>query len=483
MKRITRRDFVKGSIAAGAVLAIPFSCARRANDDIRLGVIGLGGQGGMGQGKYHIKLFSQIPGVRVVAICDVDKDVVAEEVKKFKERDEKVDTYADVRKLLEDKNIDAISTASPNHWHALITIWACQAGKDVYVEKPLAYNMWEGRRMIEAARKYDRIVQVGTQRRSDGGIKQSIEYINEGNLGKIQFIHSMNYRKRETIGKVTGPQPIPKSIDYNLWTGPAPLVPLMRERLHYDWHWMWDTGNGDIGNNGAHSLDVCRWTLGKDTLPGRVMSIGGRFGWNDDGQTANTHIVILDYKPAPIIYEVRNLPKKKGDSAMDDYRGVRGGAVIQCEHGYVAGGWAYDNDGKKIKQFEVTEGEGHQANFIKAVRSHKVSDLNADVREGYLSAALCHMGNISHRLGAKSSPEQIREAIQSDKEAMATFETFQSHLAANEVDISKTPVTLGPWLKMDTEKEEFVGGFPAKWANEMLKRDYYRKPFVVPEKV
>jgi len=482
MKGITRRDFIKSSVAAGAALTLPFSHVRGANNDIRLGVIGLGGQGGQGQGKYHIKLFREIPGVRVVAICDADKDVLDAEVKKFKERNETVDAYTNLRKLLDDKSIDAITTATPNHWHALVTVWACQAGKDVYVEKPAAYNIWEGRKMIEAARKYDRIVQVGTQRRSDEGLRQAFEYIKQGKLGKIQFIHSMCYRKRESIGKVSGPQPIPESIDYNLWTGPAPLVPLMRKNLHYDWHWIWATGNGDLGNNGIHQLDLCRWALGQDKLPRRTMSIGGRFGYDDDdGETANTQIVLLDYKPAPIIYEVRNLPRKKGDTAMDEYRGVRSGAVIQCEDGYFAGGWAYDNNGNKIKQFKVSGGSGHHGNFIKAVRSHKVSDLNADILEGHLSTALCHLGNISHLLGAEASPEEIRERLQGDKEAVETFESFQSHLSANEVDIKKTRAVLGPWVTMDSEKEKFVGEFSTE-ANKLLKREY-RKPFVVPEEV
>jgi len=482
MKGITRRDFIKSSVAAGAALTLPFSHVRGANNDIRLGVIGLGGQGGMGQGKYHIRLFSKLPGVRVAAICDADRDVLDAEVKKFKERNETVDAYTDLRKLLDDKSIDAITTATPNHWHALVTIWACQAGKDVYVEKPAAYCIWESRKMIEAARKYDRIVQVGTQRRSDEGLRQAFEYIKQGKLGKIQYIHSMCYRKRESIGKVSGPQPIPESVDYNLWTGPAPLVPLMRKNLHYDWHWIWATGNGDLGNNGIHQLDLCRWALGQDKLPRRAMSIGGRFGYNDDdGETANTQIVLLDYKPAPIIYEVRNLPRKKGDTAMDEYRGVRSGAVIQCENGYFAGGWAYDNNGEKIKQFKVSGGSGHHGNFIKAVRNHKASDLNADILEGHLSTALCHLGNISHLLGVEASPAEIRERLQGDKEAMETFESFQSHLSANEVDIKKTRAVLGPWVTMDSEKEQFVGEFSTE-ANKLLKREY-RKPFVVPEEI
>lgn len=476
MKRITRRDFVKNSVAASLPLALPFSRARGANDDIRVAVVGIRSQGG-----NHIKWFHKIPGVRVVAICDADKKFLDREEKKFKDRNEKVDTYVDYRKLLEDKNIDAVITATPNHWHALVTIWACQAGKDVYVEKPISHNIWEGRKMVEAARKYNRIVQAGTQRRSDEGLQEALQYIKQGNLGKILFARCFYYGRRGSIGKVDGPQPIPESVDYDLWTGPAPLVPLMRKRLHYDWHWVWSTGNGELGNNGIHFIDVCRWALGQTSLAPRVMSIGGRFGWDDDGQTANTHIVILDYEPAPIIFEVRNLPRKKGDSAMDHYRGIRFGSLIQCEHGYFAGGWAYDNDGKKIRQFKRSGGGGHHANFIKAVRSRKTSDLNADILEGHLSTALCHMGNISHRLGQASSREQILEAIKGDKEMLDSFERFQEHLLLNGIDVAKTPRILGPWLTMDAAKERFTGQF-SEQANKLVTRTY-RQPFVVPEKV
>jgi len=476
MKRITRRDFIKSSVAAGFSLALPFSRARGANDNIRVAVVGL-----RNQGSNHIKWFSKIPGVRVVAICDADKEFLDREEKKFKDRNEKVDRYVDYRKLLEDKNIDAIITATPNHWHALVTIWACRAGKDVYVEKPVSHNIWEGRKMVEAARKYNRIVQAGTQNRSDEGLQEAFRYIKQGNLGKILLARCFYYGSRSSIGKVDGPQPIPESVDYDLWSGPAPLVPLMRKNLHYDWHWVWSTGNGELGNNGIHFIDICRWALGQTGLAPRVMSIGGRFGWDDDGQTANTHIVILDYESAPIIFEVHNLPQKKGDSVMDHYRGIRLGSLIQCEHGYFAGGWAYDNDGKKIKQFKTTGGGGHHANFIKAVRSRKVTDLNADILEGHISTALCHMGNISHRLGQESSREQIREAVKTNKEMADSFERLQEHLLANEIDLKKTPIVLGPWLTMDSANEKFIGDF-SEQANEFVSRSY-RQPFVVPEDV
>jgi len=476
MRLISRREFVKGSVAAGVTLAIPFSRVRGANDDIRVAVVGM-----RNQGSNHINWFRNIPGVRVVAICDADKDVIDREEKKFKERNEKVDIYVDYRKLLEDKNIDAIITATPNHWHALVTIWGCQAGKDVYVEKPVSYNIWEGRKMVEAARKYKRIVQGGTQRRSDEGLQEAIEYIQQGNLGKILIVYGIVYVRRGSIGKVDGPQPIPESVDYNLWCGPAPKAPLMRKSLHYDWHWVWPTGNGDLGNNGIHFTDICQWFLGKSTLPRRVMSIGGRFGYIDDGETPNTQIVFLDYKPAPIIFEVRGLPKAKGDSAMDDFRGTRAGVVVQCEGGYFVGGWAYDNKGKKIKQFKVTGGSGHHANFIKAVRSRKVSDLHADIAEGHLSSALCHLGNISHRIGKEASRDKVMEAIKGNKEMVDSFERFQEHLLVNGVDVKATPRILGPWLEIDTDNERFIGDFHEE-ANKLLRRQY-REPFVVPEQV
>jgi len=474
MKCIARRDFVKGSLITGLSLAMPFSRVRGANNDIRAAVVGI-----RNQGTNHINWFRKIPGVRVVAICDADRQFVEREEKRFKERNEKVDTYVDYRKLLEDKAIDAVITATPNHWHALVTVWACQAGKDVYVEKPVSHNIWEGRQMVKAARKYKRIVQAGTQRRSDTGLPEAIEYIRGGNLGKIRVVYGIVYVRRGSIGDTNGPQPIPGSVDYNLWCGPAPKTPLMRRNLHYDWHWVWATGGGDFANNGIHFIDICRWFIGADRVAPRVVSIGGRFGYVDDGETPNTQIVFYDYKPAPIVFEVRGLPRAKGDSAMDEFRGTRAGVVVQCEGGYFVGGWAYDNDGKEIKQFSRTGGSGHHANFIKAVRSRKRSDLNAEILDGHLSSALCHMGNISHRLGKTMPAGQISKTVKANKDFAESFERLERHLKANQVDFGVTPRTLGPLLTMDAEKEMFVGDF-SKEANMLLSRNY-RQPFVVPE--
>jgi len=485
-----RRDFLKASMAAGAVLAAPCSRVLGANDEIRVAMVGLGSFvkiGGKGRG--DLEVFRKMDGVRVVALCDVDSANLEPIVKKCKARNEKVDVYKDVRKLLDDKNIDVVVNSTPNHWHALITIWACQAGKDVFVQKPASHNIWEGRKMVEAARKHDRIVQSGSGPRSRTGMTEAYEYVRQGNLGKILYAHGLNYKPRTSIGKVSGPQPIPPSLDYDLWSGPAPMVKLMREYLHYDWHWDWLTGDGDIGNMGIHYMDACRLALGKSGLPRRVMSIGGRFAYADDGRTPNTQIAFLDYEPAPIIFEVRGLPKDKSflntqwdrnRESMDNYMGVKIGAIIHCQGGYVAGNTAYENNGKEIKKFEPTNLD-LRSNFIKAVRSHKVGDLNSDILEGHLSASLVHMANISYRAGAESPGEDITEATGGNKDLAEAFDRFEAHLTANGVDLKKTPAVLGAWLEMDSEKEKFTGK-NSKKANRLLKPKY-RKPYVVPEKV
>ncbi len=492
MNKLTRRKFIKGSAVAGIGTSLPlWSKVIGANNDIRVAVVGF-----RGKGKNHIKDLRKMRGVRVVALCDADKDIIAREKQNFTDDNERVDTYQDVRKLLEDKKIDAIVTATPNHWHSLVTVWACQAGKDVYVEKPASHEIWEGRKMVEAARKYNRIVQVGTQNRSSGLLKNAFADIQKGELGKILWVRGFCYKRRKSIGKVSGPQKPPSSVDYNLWCGPAPMKPLMRKELHYDWHWVWDTGNGDIGNQGIHEMDIARWALGQEKLPPRVISIGGRFGYDDDGETANTQIAFFDYKPAPLIFEVRGLPKdssqtsskkkskkskKSRKAAMDNYRGVRVGVVVQCENGYFNGGWTYDNDGNKIKQYKIGGKEKHLDNFFKAMRSRKISDLNADIEVGHTSSSLCHMGNISYQMGKERSTKEIKEIIKGKKELKDSFESFLKHMDANKIKLKKTPAVIGPMLTMDPDKERFIGEFKEE-ANKYLKRDY-RKEFEIPEKV
>lgn len=482
--QITRRGFIGDALALlgteGLALArvTQSGNVRGTNGAIRLAIVGL-----RKKGKEHIKGFRAIPGVRIVALCDCDTQFLELETQQFKKRNEPIKTYTDYRKLLEDKDIDAVVIVTPDHWHALMTVWACQAGKDVYVEKPACHSIWEGRRMVEAARKYKRIVQVGSQNRSDVGLRKAIPFIQEGNLGTIRMVRGFHFGRRASIGKVSGPQPIPSTCDYDLFQGPAPLVPLIREQLHYDWHWFWDTGTGEMGNIGAHQLDHARWALGQQAVAPRVVSFGGRFGYDDDGQTPNTQVVYFDYKPVPLIYEIRALTRRKGDPAMDTYRGLRASLRVECEGGFFAGGrgggWAYNKDGKRIRQFKGDGGADHQANFIKAMRSRKVSDLRADILQGHISATLCHMANISYRLGHTMPPQDIKKIISCNDVLGESLDRILSHLRANEIDLEANPVRIGPMLDFDFKQERFTGE-QSEWANMFLRR-IYRPPFIVPE--
>ncbi len=467
MQKTTRRTFLKSGCLGGAALALaPHARVLGANDDLRVATVGFGGQGGL-----HIRLLRELPGVRVVAVCDADRAVLDRGLKQAKDLGEPVDGYVDVRKLLEDKNIDAVTTATPDHWHALVTVWACQAGKDVYVEKPLCHNLWEGRKMVEAARKYKRIVQFGNQSHGHHTGEMQLEI---DKLGKILVAHTSLSRMRQSIGNVTEPQPVPKSLDYDLWTGPAPLEPLMRKRLHYDWHWVWPTGTGEIGNNGIYPLDALRLRLGQNTLPKRVMSIGGRFLFDDNGETPNTQLALFQYDPGPmVIFELRNLPSEKGPKTL--------GTKVKCEKGESG---LPSPTGPFRDTGEYGGHKGHLYNFISAVRSRNVDDLRADVLEGHLSTALVHMANISYRLGTSHSADEVGDAIQDrGSEAADSFGRVREHLAANGVDFSKTDVVLGPWLEMDPKSERFVGSSEiVRQANELV-RGQYRAPFVIPEEV
>jgi predicted dehydrogenase len=488
MSKLSRRDFLKSSMIAGATMAVasPFSKVRGANNDIRIAVIGTGGQG-----SGHCRRWSRLEGVRLVAVCDADLS----HAERIKKSNPDVKVYQDLRKLLDDKDIDAISSATPNHWHSLVTVWACQAGKDVYIEKPVSHEIWEGRKMVEAARKYNRIVQTGTQKRSSAAHKQAFEWIHKGNIGAIKWVRGLCYKPRGMgtngiVNATNGPNPLPESMDYNLWCGPAEMEPLRREQLHYKWHWVWNTGNGDVGNQGIHEMDLARWALGDNAkaMAPAVCSIGGRLGVDDAGETPNTLISFFDYMPAPLIFEVRGLPAKKGVRAMDSFphTSIRIGIIVQCEEGFWAandgGGYIWKNDGTRTDvQFSGRGGGNHYQNFIDAVRSRKVDDLNADIEKGHISSALCHMGNISYRIGQQKTPDEIKEVIKDNSDMMDSFERFQEHLWANWIDLSATKATLGPMLTMDTKTEKFTGQF-SKLANMYVKRNY-REPFVVPDKV
>jgi len=454
-----------------------------ANDEIRMGIIGFNSKGAQ-----HIEVFHGLENVSVVALCEVDQDIMNREVVKFQERGESVATHRDVRDLLDSADVDAVAIAAPDHWHALMTIWACQAGKDVYVEKPVSHSIWEGQKMVEAARKYDRIVQAGTQNRSDTGFQQAKEYIDEGNLGEILYARGVWYRRRESIGNAPGPQAVPQSVDYNLWTGPSALEPLKRKNLHYDWHWVWNTGTGETGNLGVHQIDDCRWVLGQNELPTRAIMLGGRYEFHDDGETPNTLVAIFDYEPAPLICDLRNLYHSTDDEYMDHVRNIRMGNIIQCEDGYFAGGRGggtiYDNDDNLLADFPGDGGAGHQANFIEAVRNRDRSILQAEIQEGHISTVLCHMANMSYRGGMGAPPEAVRENLQGSGIGLDIVESMLGHLDLNQIDLVENPVTMGPWLSVNLQHEEVTGGesYHTTIAQSLYRRDY-RAPFVVPEQV
>ncbi|MDP6633435.1 MAG: Gfo/Idh/MocA family oxidoreductase [Phycisphaerae bacterium] len=500
-RRTSRRRFLKrtaGSVAAGMLAGMSGPVWAKpigANDDIRIAVVGLNAHG-TGD---HLNKYLAMPGVRVVALCDPDRDVLARSVKRVGKASPNVRIFTDIRKLLLEKDIDAISGATPNHWHALSTVWACQAGKHVCVEKPVSHNIWEGRKMVEAAAKYDRMVQADLDKRSSVALGRAVDYIQSGELGKILLVHSWVYKRRGSMGKVgAGGGGIPASVDYDLWCGPAPKGPLPRKKLHYDWHWQWDTGNGEIGNNGPHHLDACRWAIGEKGLPQSVISFGGRYGYDDDGQTPNTQITVFGYASAPILFEVRGLPRKSGSKLMDPYNALscngvklfRGhnsgspnnGEIVVCENGFVDLGklTVFDRKGKAVKTF-TGRGPNAKQNFIKALRSGKQSDLKTTMLNGHLSTSLCHMGNISYRVGKAASLEQVNDVIKKDAQVLNAIERTRQHLSANGVELKTAGLTLGPKLTMDSDKEQFTGPF-AKEANALVKRKY-RKPFVIREKV
>jgi predicted dehydrogenase len=472
MKRTDRRRFLEDTLlaAAAAATAGPAIVAagepqsKSPNERLGIAVIGV-----RGRGWDHVQAFSQRSDCKVLAVCDPDREVAGQRAEKAGCR-----AVADLRELFDDKSIDAVSIATPNHWHALAAIWAMQAGKDVYVEKPACHNIREGRRAVQVARKHGRVCQVGTQRRSNLGLAAAARYLTAGKMGKITLARSVMNRRRESIGpKVEGK--VPPGLDYNLWAGPAPMAPITRKTFHYDWHWFWDFGNGEIGNNDIHMIDLVVWGLGLRQLPNAVMCYGGRLGFNDAAETANTQVVVHDFGETTVVQEVRNLDTKSGFGPS--------GGMFNSSEGYMvfadSGAVQFDPQGKKVRTFTGPV-EDHFANFVKAVRSRKIEDCPADIFGGHLGAGLCHLGNISYRLGCPAAPSAFPRQFEARKvhdNVQNTFERTQKHLAANGIDLEKTSLTLGPWLAFDPVKEAFID-----WpdADALLTRPY-RAPFILPK--
>lgn len=487
----TRREFLENSMfaAAAAAMAGTTQISRveaadqtsSANGNLRVALVGLNGRG-----QSHLGNFAKRKDCDIVAVCDADESVGqkkgVENVEKA--RGNKPEFYQDIRKLLENKNIDVVSIATPNHWHALGAIWAIQAGKDVYVEKPVSHNVSEGRRIVDAARKHGKICQTGTQSRSASGTRELVSFIQSGGIGAVKLARGLCYKRRDTIGP-RGTYEVPAAVDYDLWCGPAPKHALTRPRLHYDWHWQWDYGNGDLGNQGIHQMDLARWGLGQTDIGRSVVSYGGRVGYIDAGETANTQVSIHDYGDKTLVFEVRGLPTEGLRDAKVGviFEGTEGYAVLGSAGQGYGGGVIFDLEGKLVRKFERKgdEEQMHFGNFVDAVRSRKADGLNADILQGHLSSALCHLGNISYRLGETASVADIQkrlEAARQKTECLETFDRVKQHLTANNLDLQATKLQFGALLTIDPASESFSGGMSDK-ANLLLTREY-RKGFEVP---
>jgi len=423
-----RRTFLLG--AGGAVVShLAARQAMSANDRLRIAVLGVNGRG-----QDHIKEIMVQNDAEVAMICDPDLDVAGKRAAQFQEKyGKKIPVEQDLRRVFDNKEIDAVTIATPNHWHSLATIWACQAGKDVYVEKPGSHNLYEGRKMVEAAHQYNRIVQHGVQLRSSEAIREAVGLLRSGAIGNVYMARGLVFRWRPSIGH-KGVEPVPATLNYDTWTGPAQMQPFSRRIVHYNWHWNWTYGNGDVGNQGIHETDLCMWGLGVETFPKKITAMGGKFLFDDDKETPEVLSSTYLYPEQKKIIEFEVRP---WCTNLEGGAGV--GNIFYGSEGYmvVKGYDTYEVflGEKREKGPSRTAGGDHFANWIKAIRSRKPADQNGPVETAHLASGLAHLGNISYRLGRQ--------------------------------------------LEFDPSKEKFVGDAEA---DAMLTRQY-RAPFVVPEKV
>jgi hypothetical protein len=483
---LTRRDFVEQAVAlattalAGAgvrAAAEPPTATGRSTDKIRVAVIGCNGQGGK-----HIGEWLANRDVELVAVCDVDPAAYEKNGKQFEKADRRPEYVKDVRALLDRKDIDAVSIATPNHWHALMAVWAMQAGKDVYVEKPCSHNVDEGRVITQWARKLGRMCQMGVQSRSMSGTRKMMEFVKSGKLGPVKAAHAICFRLRDSIGLVDTPAPLPPGLDFDLWAGPAPKVVPVRKQLHYDWHWTGVTGNGDIGNQNPHELDKCRWAIGKQELPQRVVSLGGRLGYTDNGDVANSQVTIYQWDDAILISDVRGLPQKTPVTYGLKVKNplVKATAVIYGTEGFVVcpnytSAVAFDYDGHELAAWEGGSYQQHFANFVKGVKSRRQEDLHLDIEDGHYSSALAHLGNVSWALGEPVSVGTRPTLAADDPRVKASLDTFESYLKDNAVDVSKTRLSLGRELTIDPKTEQAADAE----ATRLFGREY-RKGYELP---
>ncbi|MGI8412943.1 MAG: Gfo/Idh/MocA family protein [Solirubrobacteraceae bacterium] len=413
-----RRQFVKYATAAIATAQFPIL---GANDRINIGIAGLGGRG-----RDHMNYYASLSSdCRIAAVCDVNqtaRERAVAQVHKLTGYDPK--EYTDMRAMFDSKEVDAVSLPLPNHWHALATIWACEAGKDIYVEKPASHNIFEAQQMIKAARKYNRMVQVGSQSRSITHKMHAVQLLRDGAIGQIYHARGLCFRRRFSIGH-TPDTAVPAGLDWDRFLGPAQWKAYSRNKFAYNWHWFWDTGNGDIGNQGIHEMDIARWGLNR-TVPKGVVSTGGKYAYDDDQETPNTQIASFDYGDAELVFEVRGLPTgTEGNIQMGGTNSV--GNTFFGDKGYLS----LDHKGYQSflgdkhtpgpsGQAEMGDTGPHMQNFLEAVKSRRIEDLNGDVAKGATSVNLVHMANISYRLGRKLEIEDpVALTFKNDAQANA----------------------------------------------------------------
>jgi predicted dehydrogenase len=476
MSKITRRQFVKGSIAAMATITVAGTKSsgqvRGANEAIRVACAGLNGRG-----SAHVGAYAGMENVQVTYLVDPDTRTYAARLRQV--RGAAPRTVQDIRRALEDRNVDAVSIATPNHWHALMTIWAAQAGKHVYVEKPSSHNVHEGRITVQVARRHNVIVQHGTQSRSEASWNNTIAAIHSGRYGRLLVSRALCYKLRNSIGTRPNGDP-PAEVDFNLWLGPAQRTAFHANLVHYNWHWFWAFGNGDIGNQGVHQFDIARWAIRGATLPRSVVTVGGRFGYTDQGETPNSQVSLMDFGDTKLIFEVRGL-------RSEPYLGQGVGNIFHLEQGTIAGHRFTPRNGngsEAIPQMEVARrpgGGNHFANFIAAVRSRRTQDLNANIEEGHYSSALCHLANISYQLGTNVAFTPRTRAFGENRDAVETLERLEAHLsgAPHNLTLADMRLKVGPLLQVQAATENFNGNAEA---NRLLTRQY-REGFVVPDRV
>jgi predicted dehydrogenase len=459
---------IAGTKASGQVVG--------ANDRLRVAVAGINGRGGS-----HIEAYAGMKdkGVEIAYLVDPDSRLFASRTKTVAGKTGSEPTCVqDIRRALEDKSLDVVSIATTNHWHSLITIWACQAGKDVYVEKPISHNVFEGRQCVTAAAKYKRVVQHGTQNRSSDGKAKEIAAVHSGKYGKLLVSKGFCCKPRWSIGTKEPGKP-PEGFDFNIWLGPAPEQPYHGNLVHYNWHWFWDTGNGDIGNQGVHEMDIARWAIKGATLPTSVWSMGGRFfpDGPDQGQTPNMQLAVMEFGETLLVFETRGLVGKN-----KDYPAVVSNEYYTTE-GVIKGGKFFKNGSNEGEAIQVdnppkTIPGGAFGSFITSVRERKF-DNNCNAEVAHYSSALCHLANASFRVGKQADLAAAKTQAGSNSQALEALDRINANCVAVDVKPSELHYALSPVLKFDPAKEQFVDNAAA---NAFLTRKY-REPFIVPEQV